>query len=40
MNGLLVVAYELTDVNPGDAGFGCVPVRIQRTTQSLGSDSE
>jgi hypothetical protein len=24
-NGLLVVAYNLTDVNEGDGGFGCVP---------------
>ena len=24
-NGLLVVAYNLHDVNPGDGGFGCVP---------------
>lgn len=24
-NGLLVVAYNLKDVNPGDGGFGCVP---------------
>jgi hypothetical protein len=29
MNGLLVVAYELADVNPGDGGFGCVPVRLR-----------
>ena len=24
-SGLLVVAYNLCDVNPGDGGFGCVP---------------
>ena len=24
-NGLMVVAYNLKDVNPGDGGFGCVP---------------
>jgi hypothetical protein len=24
-NGLIVVAYNLRDVNPGDGGFGCVP---------------
>jgi Phytanoyl-CoA dioxygenase (PhyH) len=24
-NGLIVVAYNLHDVNPGDGGFGCVP---------------
>lgn len=24
-NGLIVVAYNLKDVNPGDGGFGCVP---------------
>jgi hypothetical protein len=24
-SGLLVVAYNLRDVNPGDGGFGCVP---------------
>lgn len=24
-NGLVVVAYNLHDVNPGDGGFGCVP---------------
>jgi ectoine hydroxylase-related dioxygenase (phytanoyl-CoA dioxygenase family) len=24
-NGLVVVAYNLRDVNPGDGGFGCVP---------------
>jgi hypothetical protein len=24
-NGLIVVAYNLCDVNPGDGGFGCVP---------------
>jgi hypothetical protein len=24
-NGLLVVAYNLKDVNPGDGGFACVP---------------
>jgi hypothetical protein len=24
-NGLVVVAYNLYDVNPGDGGFGCVP---------------
>jgi ectoine hydroxylase-related dioxygenase (phytanoyl-CoA dioxygenase family) len=24
-NGLTVVAYNLTDVNPGDGGFGCIP---------------
>jgi ectoine hydroxylase-related dioxygenase (phytanoyl-CoA dioxygenase family) len=24
-NGLVVVAYNLTDVNEGDGGFGCVP---------------
>jgi len=24
-NGLVVVAYNLCDVNPGDGGFGCVP---------------
>ncbi|MGD1914467.1 MAG: phytanoyl-CoA dioxygenase family protein [Rivularia sp. (in: cyanobacteria)] len=24
-NGLLAVAYELNDVNPGDGGFACIP---------------
>ena len=24
-NGLVVVAYNLADVNPGDGGFACVP---------------
>ncbi|MEM6445315.1 MAG: phytanoyl-CoA dioxygenase family protein [Cyanobacteria bacterium P01_D01_bin.123] len=24
-NGLTAVAYNLTDVNPGDGGFGCIP---------------
>ena len=24
-SGLMVVAYNLRDVNPGDGGFGCVP---------------
>ncbi len=24
-NGLIVVAYNLRDVNPGEGGFGCVP---------------
>lgn len=24
-NGLSTVAYNLTDVNPGDGGFGCIP---------------
>lgn len=24
-NGLVVVAYHLTDVNPGEGGFGCIP---------------
>jgi hypothetical protein len=24
-NGLTAVAYNLTDVNPGEGGFGCIP---------------
>jgi hypothetical protein len=24
-NGLVAVAYNLTDVNPGEGGFGCIP---------------
>ena len=33
-SGLVVVAYNLRDVNPGDGDFGCVPAATSRTCPS------